>query len=210
MKRIKITLFLFIAIVAIICIAFIIENIIRSGFNNFQEDIWVSSLASYWGGVLGGIVSGTLAFLSVFYTIQYYKESDAQKERCANLPFLLVNVIHNNILDIYNGFTLNDSPVDKDKEKTVYVSIQNIGSGFATTLAINTGYNPEGFAYKKVISVGDSFKLFFVLDADKLKNGLNFDIQYIDSMTNKYKQEYTIISKFGSVEIECGYPQLLK
>ena len=50
---------------------------------------------------------------------------------------------------------------------------------------------------------------FFVLNKDNLQDGVSFSLQYIDSMTNEYIQEYTIKSKYSTIEIECGYPQLL-
>ena len=49
-----------------------------------------------------------------------------------------------------------------------------------------------------------------MVDPENLKEGLHFGIQYIDSMTNEYIQEYTMESDGSLIEIDCGYPQLLK
>ena len=65
-------------------------------------------------------------------------------------------------------------------------------------------------AFNKVITVGDCAYTFFVLNKDNLKEGMSFALQYIDSMTNEYIQEYTVKMEHGNIDIECGYPQLLE
>ena len=56
-------------------------SIAKLAINDTIDSTWIGSLASYWGGIIGGMISGTLAFIGVFYTIRYYKESDEQKEK---------------------------------------------------------------------------------------------------------------------------------
>ena len=206
----SVILFLVCAVVAVAVITIIIEHLIRSLVVSGQEETWAASVASYWGGIIGGVVSGVLAFLGVFYTIRYYKDSDAQKERAAVQPFLLVKVGQDNRRELSKGFSLGKVPEDDKKRKEVRVSIQNIGNGFATTLVIHTGFNIGGLAFNKVIPVGECAYTFFVVNPENLKEGLHFGIQYIDSMTNEYIQEYTMESDGSLIEIDCGYPQLLK
>lgn len=206
----SVILFLICAVAAVAVITIIIEHLIRSLVVSGQEETWAASVASYWGGIIGGVVSGVLAFLGVFYTIRYYKDSDAQKERAAVQPFLLVKLGQDNRSDLSKGFSLGKVPEDDKKRKEVRVSIQNIGNGFATTLVIHTGFNIGGLAFNKVIPVGECAYTFFMVDPENLKEGLHFGIQYIDSMTNEYIQEYTMESDGSLIKIECGYPQLLK
>lgn len=202
--------FLLIAIVVVALISIGIEVAIRHCVVLGQEETWAASVASYWGGIIGGVVSGILAFLGVFYTIRYYKESDAQKERAAVQPFLLVALGHNPRNEVSTGFSLGDRADDKEKQKTINVTIKNIGHGFAKTLVIHTGFNIGGLAFNKVINVGDNTYTFFVLNTDNLNDGVSFALQYIDSMTNEYIQEYTIKKAHNTIEIECGYPHLMK
>lgn len=112
------------------------------------------SVASYWGGIIGGVVSGILSFLGVFYTIRYYKESDAQKERAAIQPFLLVELAQDPRHELSTGFSLGNRTDDKEKKKTINVIIKNIEHGFAKTLVIHTGFNVGGNAFNRVITVG--------------------------------------------------------
>lgn len=202
--------FLLIAIMVVALASIGIEAAIRHCVVLGQEETWVASVASYWGGIIGGVVSGILAFLGVFYTIRYYKESDAQKERAAVQPFLLIEIGQNPRHELSSGFSLGDRTDDKEKQKTLYVTIKNIGHGFAKTLVIHTGFDIGGLAFNEVINVGDNAYTFFVLNKDNLKDGISFSLQYIDSMTNEYIQEYTIKTEHSTIDIECGYPQLLK
>ena len=202
--------FLLIAIVIVALVSIGIETAIRHCVVLGQEETWAASVASYWGGIIGGVVSGILAFLGVFYTIRYYKESDAQKERAAVQPFLLVELGKNPRHELSGGFSLGDRTDDKEKQKTLNVTIKNIGHGFAKTLVIHTGFNIGGLVFNKVINVGDNAYTFFVLNKDNLKDGISFSLQYIDSMTNEYIQKYTIKTEHSTIDIECGYPQLLK
>jgi hypothetical protein len=156
------------------------------------------------------LISGILAFLGVFYTIRYYKESDAQKERAAVQPFLMVELGQDPQHELKTGFGLGDRTDDTEKQKTINVTIKNIGNGFAKTLVIHTGFNIGGLAFNKVINVGDNAYTFFVLNKDNLQDGISFSLQYIDSMANEYMQEYTIKSEHSTIDIECGYPQLIK
>lgn len=205
-----ILIFLLIAIVIVALVSIGIEAAIRRCVVLGLEETWAASVASYWGGIIGGMVSGILAFLGVFYTIRYYKESDAQKERAAVQPFLLVELGQNFRQEPSTGFSLGERTDDKEKQKTINVTIKNIGHGFAKTLVIHTGFNIGGLAFNKVINIGDCTYTFFILNKDNLNDGISFALQYIDSMANEYIQEYSIKTKHSTINFECGYPQLLK
>lgn len=212
MKRnsfLSVVIFLICTVVIVAILTIIFEHLIHNHVVASQEETWVASTGSYWGGIIGGLISGILAFLGVFYTIRYYKESDAKKERAAIQPFLLVKVGRDNRNEAQRGFSLGRVPEEKEKQKEIRVSIQNIGHGFANTLVIQTGVNIGGLEFNKVIQVGEAAYTFFVADAEKMKVGLPFSIQYIDSMTNEYIQEYILKSEHGIIDIDCGYPQLL-
>ena len=202
--------FLLIAIAVIALVSISIEDAIRHCVVLGQEETWAASVASYWGGIIGGAFSGILAFLGVFYTIRYYKDSDEQKERAAVQPFLMVELSSDLRHELRSGFSLGDSTDEKEKQKIINVAIRNIGHGFAKTLVIQTGDNIGGLAFSKVINVGDCAYTFFVLNKDNLGTDMSFALQYIDSITNEYIQEYTIITEHSTIDIECGYPQLLK
>lgn len=185
--------------------ALIRETIAKLAVNDTIDSTWIGSLASYWGGIIGGLISGILAFIGVFYTIRYYKESDEQKEKAAIQPFLNMTVEVGG--KATRGFSLGKA---SEKTQKVNVNIKNIGNGFANTLVVKTGANYGGLAFNNVIEVRESIDLFFKVNEDELKAGLQFGIQYIDSMRNEYIQKYDIKKEDSGVKIECGYPNFLE
>lgn len=74
------------------------EEMIRCSIGKLSVDndanaTWIGSLASYWGGIIGGVFSGTIAIFGVFYTIQFTREADRKKERQSIQPFLNVEIV---------------------------------------------------------------------------------------------------------------------
>lgn len=200
-----------IAIIAIsVLIALVVEarirvSIAKLAINDTIDSTWIGSLASYWGGIIGGMISGILSLFGVLYTICYYKESDEQKKKAAIQPFLNVTMASGG--KATRGFSLGKSKEDMKRQLQVNVNIKNIGNGFANTLVVHTGANFGGLAFNNVIAVGESIDLYFMVDEDELKKGLHFGIQYIDSMRNEYIQEYDMKKEYSSIKIECGYPR---
>ena len=201
-------IFVIIAIILAIFFSLKLRNYVACySIDETIDSVWIGSLASYWGGIIGGVFSGAFAFLGVFYTIKYYKESDMQKERASIQPFLLVTIGAHK--DIPKGFSLGPNS-GKEKNKEIKVTIKNIGNGFANTLVVHTGFNLGGFAYNKLIQVNEAEYLFFMANSEEIQTGVSFQIQFIDSMRNEYIQEYKMIEKNGNIDIECGYPGLLE
>lgn len=201
----------FIAISAFLAVGlelFIRNRIICLSVNDTINSAWIGSLASYWGGIIGGAISGIFAFGGVFFTIRYYKESDEQKVKEELQPFLLVTTGANQ--EVASGFELGPKYDEKKATKKIIVTIKNIGNGFANTLVVHTGFNTGGMAYNKVISAGESEYLFFMIDPNDFAKGMSFGIQYIDAKRNEYIQEYMIKESHGHIYIECGYPEFLE
>lgn len=210
-RHIVLFLIIFVAIAVLLTLG--VETLIRLSVARLSVDnemnaTWIGSVASYWGGIIGGMISGILAFIGVFYTIRYYKESDEQKEKASIQPFLHVIVTSGS--SATRGFSLGKLSEDKKEQTRVNVNIKNIGNGFANTLVVHTGANFGGLAFNNVIAVGESVDLFFIVDKNSLNEGIHFGIQYIDSMRNEYIQEYDMKMEYASVKIECGYPSFLE
>lgn len=168
-------IFLLLFVIATTGITILIEKIIRNTIIPGQEETWAASVASYWGGIIGGIISGILAFIGVFWTIRYYKDSDAKKERAAIQPFLHITLdrdVHMGEGGI--GFSLGNLDKKEIKRDKINVEIKNLGNGFATTLVIRNGENIGGLKYNRVISVGDVARCFFMVDPECLDDGLDF------------------------------------
>ncbi len=204
-------IFLLITIVIVIAMAFCIESILMGHVINGQEATWTASIASYWGGIIGGMVSGVLAFLGVFYTIRYYKELDAKKERAAVQPFLMIEISGDAKDHSTVGFALCEDTVDKEKNRFIYVKIKNIGHGFANTLVVHTNQTDiGGHAFNRVINVGECAYTYFVISKGRESDCPIFALQYVDSKTNEYIQQYEIRKEYNRIIIENGYPQFIE
>ncbi|MBQ4052122.1 MAG: hypothetical protein IJD09_00515 [Clostridia bacterium] len=201
--------FVLIAFVITAIIAKLIQShIVSFSVGNEMDSLWIGSFASYLGGTIGGIFSGAFAFLGVFYTIKYYKNSDDKKEKSAIQPFLLVTAGADKTP--HKGFTVVSQNDSDNTKKDVNITIKNIGNGFASILVLHTGFNIGGFAYNKVLCTGESDYVFLKVDSKALENGIEIGIQYIDAMRNEYVQIYTIKSVKEHIDIECGYPKWIE
>lgn len=219
-------------IVIIIC-AVIICIILQFGLQAYArivlskgavDETWVSSLASYWGGILGGLISGSLAYIGVRLTIRYYKESDAKreaadkeaqavKERDEVRPFLHVKAAGK--AGAPQGAIPLGTGSENNMKSGIKVKVSNIGNGFAYTSVIDS-YRKDGNnrAYNKIFEKGTETELYFKVDSDCLTEGtkIPFSIYYIDSKGNKYIQSYEMLGKGKSSipRIDNGYPKFIE
>ena len=200
MKKRTILAFAVLAIVAPILIDRLIFG--NSVPSNISNEAWASFLGSYIGGLC--------TLIALVATIHYYKESDKKKEKAAIQPFLHVTVGGND-REQKKGFSLPGNTKKDSKElKEVKIAIKNIGNGFASILVIHTGANLGGLGFKRVITVGESIYTFFMVDPEKLEDGLHFALQFVDAMRNEYIQEYEMKRDGSHILIDCGYPAFLE
>jgi hypothetical protein len=89
-------------VVAIMIIVPVITNSLMF-VGNFKvagnEGIWIGYFGSYWGAIIGGVVSGAITLIGVRQTILY----QIRKDRLERLPGMIVDSwkIHKRILYIY-------------------------------------------------------------------------------------------------------------
>lgn len=223
-KALLVLIFLFI----ITAISFGLLYFIEKNYK-INMEIWISALPSYWGGIIGGIISGTISFLGVFLTIKYYRNSDLTKNRIEHMPFIHISLLDAKCVESekYEDIKVIEVPgryyeINKNKAVLVNLILENVGHGFANTLVLKLGNNFGGEAYQKLLRVGDREKLQLKFYPDDVQHALpiSFSLQYIDSMTNEYFQEYSIDCKkiIGlefidnineSISIENGYPNFI-
>lgn len=205
--------------------AYKVENLIQSSVVKLSVDndvnaTWIGSLASYWGGILGGIFSGIIAVFGVFYTIQFTREADRNKLRQSIQPFLNVNKVTSqynyNNSDIkqfqISGVNRQDNKLKPQSLESIYLGITNIGNGFANTITFGTGENYLGIAYKDVFTINETKIVRLNVPKQKLNEGFIFNILFLDSMANEYVQEYEIrhYQTGEKYYIDVGYPELIE
>ena len=208
--------FMILLVIIAICVALIVENNIRNnieqigvGENLDMNSTWIGSVASYWGGVIGGIISGILGCVGVFCTIKYYKESDSQKERASVQPFIRATREADRDPDKLIEYKYENYG-EGDVLRSCPILIKNIGNGFATIISIQTKTNYGGQTFNQVLDKGDEFSFVILTKNEKIKDGMTFSLMYIDSMRNEYIQKFYYVLKDGAIQIESGYPMFLK
>lgn len=192
------------------------SNIVKLSVDNDANATWIGSLASYWGGIIGGVFSGVIAIFGVFYTIQFTREADRKKERQSIQPFLNVKIVASPSGTAVKQFKIADEPkyVDgkvKQSFCSIYLSITNIGNGFANTLTFGTGENLTGFSYNEVFTVNETKVVKLDIQTHKMNKGVSFFIWFADRMTNEYTQHYELkCSSSGTgYDLDVGYPNLI-
>lgn len=223
LKSILVILVYLLLILTIAITAINVMNTIQSSLNNISvkqcnelNSTWLGSVASYWGGVIGGIVSGSLSVIGVFLTIRHYKNSDAKKDRIKHLPFLELNILerkHINGVSLSKAYYIEGTNNRNDNNSKLFllnIKIENIGSGFAKTLVLQTNENIGGVECSRLIKVNDTTDLQIEFYSNNVgESGLTFGIIYIDCMSNEYQQMYTIKFRKQNYYIESGYPIFL-
>ena len=197
------------------------EEMIRCRVDELSVDndanaTWIGSLASYWGGIIGGVFSGTIAIFGVFYTIQFTREADRKKERQSIQPFLNIEIVGKPSKTV-KEIQIADEPQYVDGETTrefypIYLSITNIGNGFANTLTFGTGENLTGVSFNEVFTVNQKKEVLLKVQTYKMGQGVEFFIWFADSMTNEYIQYYELKrnEKGTGYDLDVGYPNLVE
>lgn len=208
---------------AALVIAIIVQNAIHSSLmqlkvNNDLNSTWFGSVASFWGGVIGGIISGSFTVIGVTFTIVYYKKADDKKDRLNDMPFLEATIlsqkhIDSNKVDLSKAILLTqiNSSKNKDNYSQMYfkIKLENIGKGFAHTLSIISGETLGGNSYTKLIRVNEQTEIEVKAYVDDIiSNRAGFSIIYIDCMTNEYIQTF-VIKTDKTYSVESGYPSFL-
>ena len=192
------------------------SNIVKLSVDNDANATWIGSLASYWGGILGGIFSGAIAIFGVFYTIQFTREADRNKERQSIQTFLNIKIVAPPSGTAVKQFKIADEPkyVNGEAKQSFYsihLSITNIGNGFANTLTFGTGENLTGLSYKEVFTINETKVVKLDVQTYKMSKGVCFFICFADSMTNEYIQYYELKSNSPGTnyDLDVGYPSLI-
>ena len=204
MKKIKYIILSIIFLVVAIFIPFLLDYLV---FGN--------SIPSYisngeWAGFLGSYIGGLCTLIALVATIRYYRNADERKEKAEIQPFLHI-VVDEDLNKDSKGFSLpGGTEKSKKNLKKVPVIIKNIGNGFANILVIHTRENFGGLGFRRVVAVNETEAFYFMVDTEKLDNGLYFSVQFVDSMRNEYIQEYEMKKEGSHIIIECEYPHFME
>lgn len=203
-KLIKIVIFSVTFLIVVVLIPVLIDQLV------FGNSIPSNLANGEWASFLGSYIGGLCTLIALIATMCYYRKSDEKKEKAEVQPFLHI-VVSNESRSLSSGFLLpGKTEKNIDELQQVNITIKNIGNGFANTLVIHTGQNFGGLEFRRVIGVNESTFTFFMVDTEMLENGLQFAVQFVDSMRNEYIQQYDLKRKGSKFWIDCGYPVFIE
>ena len=195
-----------ILLMLVVGIPFALEKHIRNNVLTGYEDTWAASEGSYWGGIVGGVISGTLACIGVFATIRYYRESDIKKERAAVMPFFKAREEEYNI-DYDYVYLPRDNERAQSCKGHVAIAIQNIGNGFAHVEDIRCKEDKTESYVGLTLTKDQGMHLFLMTkDANSIDEIVL--IRFQDSMSNCYVQSIHIQNGRNGIVIKYEYPLL--
>ena len=189
-----------------ILIPFILEYYIRKQVVTGYEDTWIASVASYWGGIIGGMISGIVACIGVVATIRYYKESDAKKERAAIMPFFKV---WKEELNIDNDYIYLPRDIEKAQagKASCIIAVQNIGNGFAQVEDVRCRNDLTESIVGKTITKEQGMHLYLLIKDPNHVDEM-IDIHFRDVCGNKYVQTLHVCNEKGEIQLSNDYPQI--
>ena len=197
----------------------ILRPIYTVQFGAESVDSWISSLGSYWGAIVGGILSGTVSLIGIMLTIRYYRNSDTEKNRLAIQPFLKMSYKSTSNDESPQGVLFSKAEASQEKLR-VQCSIKNIGRGFAQVLTFNDGSNIGGIAYVKTIEAAEKISDFIFI-APHCDCEFGLALTFSDEYMNEYIQTFDVSiepekttdeygNKINYIDITSNYPQVLK
>lgn len=192
-------------------------RVIYSGTKYGESNIgtWLSSIASFWGAIIGGVIAGIISVVGIMITIRYYRNADYNNKMFENQPFINVT-IKNTYMDEINK-KLKDKRViiygDGKKTKYVNFHIENIGKNFARMSIYKHKYtNFGGISFNEIIKANEILDsdLIIQINYDEI-DSIEFEFQFFDCFRNEYSQTYEIINidNKEKININSNYPILI-
>lgn len=169
------------------------------GFLVFISAPWLltrndNSALTYWGAVIGGVASGSIAVVGVYATISYYKKSDADKARIAIRPFFEIIVTKAYPLDIVAEKPIWIANAEDGALLKFKINCRNIGDGFAQIKSIGRTRDDTA-VYQRIVYSHEVFELTLHLPENPDNDEFSFLLDFEDALGNEYTQEVTVVRK---------------
>jgi len=156
-------------------------------------------IASFWGAILGAIVTGFATVITTWLIINRSNRLDYHRERIEHLPVLSireirgVSFVEDSIL-LPNGITLSQSQsyqevnVYCDNDLNKFFELSNIGSGMAIAIETRDLTDEHNEAYFPGITTKDIVYLVYGVPLEA-KNG-KITFAFKDIFDNQYQQNF--------------------
>lgn len=168
-----------------------------------KGDNYLPSLSGYWSTIIGGIISGFISIVGVMLTIGYYRAADEDNAINQMKPFLYVEFFD---VDFDYSYQFDNNDDDDSKLVSKTLKITNIGNSYTKTISIRITDFKDDIELDYLLPINESFYLPISFH-DFDKEGVIFMLDFVDSLTNLYYQEYEIYKNIhGELLIRNGFP----
>lgn len=170
----------------------------------------LGAFASYYGAIFGGILSGIIAIGGVFVSLFFYQERYRKEDVAKVQPNLKLEATNPGFSVGLLLSCINLIEIEEPLKKGYPVEFQatNIGNGYLKIHSIR--YNNmtiDEESLNTVLDVKDKSKFAVCIDKENRLSPFQLQIDYFDSMSNLYVQEYIV--KWDDIRgyyVENGYP----
>lgn len=177
---------------------------------NTEETL--GAFASYYGAIIGGILSGVIAiggvFLSLYFYQKRYQEEDVAKVQPnlkleATNPGFSVGLLLSSI-----DFIGLENPLEQGYP--VEFQATNIGNGYLKIHSIKyNGISASDETLTTVLDVKDKSKFVVCVKKQNRLSPFQLQIEFYDSMSNLYVQDYNVNwDDARGYYVNNGYPKM--
>ena len=172
---------------------------------NIDGTYWLGFIASFWGAIIGAVISGVATVITTWLIIRRSYRIDYHRERIEFLPILELSIRKDLEIEIQK---------EKDKEKVIkkykmwnrdwndlpeifsVFEVKNVGKGIAIKPKISNFAEAAIYGAPYFSSIGSQESVYFVEDMLILL-GDKIVFSFFDIFDNYYEQSFTLEKDSG-------------
>lgn len=171
----------------------------------------LGAFASYYGAIIGGMLSGFLAIAGVFVSLYFYQERFREEDVKKVQPFLKLEATnrgHSHGM-ILSGLNLTGIEDPSRNAYPIEFCAKNIGNGYlkAHSIRFNEMAADED-SLSFVLNANEQSTFVINVEKESKVQPFQLTIEYYDSMSNHYTQEYKVNCDDRRYYVENGYPRI--
>ena len=172
----------------------------------------LGAFSSYYGAIMGGILSGVLAIAGVFFSLYFYQERFREEDVKKVQPFLKLEATnrgHNHGM-VLAGINLTGIEDPSRNAYPLEIQAKNIGNGYLKVHSI--GFNAkdaDNDSLSFVLNVNEQTTFIINVEKESRLEPFQLIIEFYDSMSNLYMQDYKVDwDDSRGYFVDSDYPRL--
>lgn len=187
--------------------------------HNIQKENWLGFIASFWGAIIGAVLSGLATVVTTWLIIRRSYRIDYHRERIEFLPILQLSARNDielelrdskHLQDIIKHYRIWNRGWDELPETFKVFEIKNVGKGIAIKPKIASEVEEAVFGVPSFAAIVSQESVLFIEDFDYVYNGA-ITFSFFDIFDNFYNQNFLLdVDEEESIwNIQMSMPQLV-